>query len=421
MAAKRVANATAAAAERRIQLSPEFEYEAAVAAAFRAKEFDKLDVMSREARDPKQRFRPLMWKNTVFYRALAVKARSELGADAYVALLEEWMKAKPESAAARIAMAVGLFDQAWSARGSGYTDTLTQEGAARHEAIRERALKLLKDSEDLALKDPRYWVALMFVTESAEPLQKGRVVAPSPSLYLVAGDFTLPQWGGTPAEYLRLTELAAADTKAYAGDSIYTELARRAVSNDVALNHRDPLDSMKLYGFSWPRMRAGFWRQIADDPGNPALLHSLARYAWMNRDRVTARELMTRTELNFDQTTASAWRNKGEYDQARLWALEPVAPLQPPSAKTAPASAKNITPAAKAPIAWIDKPAAQWPRIVLGNRRHYPRDEGFWSFLYRISMRPGHYRAGADQPIIAGLRMTSNPTPAFRNTPGWKF
>jgi hypothetical protein len=107
----------------------------------------------------------------------------------------------------------------------------------------------------------------------------------------------------------------------------------------------------------------------------------------------------------------------------RVWALEPVAALQPQSAGTSAPARKAVSPAvATQPLAWIDRPATQWPQVVLGNEltltdRHVT---GLTSFLVQTedgvralsSVALLDPRLPLRQRIpIGGFPPPANPTP----------
>jgi len=92
-----------------------------------AKDYDKLDDLAAKYRASKESYANGVWKLMVAYDAIA--AENDLPSrEAWASRqteIQEWVKAKPESATVRIAMAKFLRNYAWEARGHDWASKVS--------------------------------------------------------------------------------------------------------------------------------------------------------------------------------------------------------------------------------------------------------------------------------------------------------
>src|SRR4051812_32718033 len=115
-----------------------------------AGQYDTLDALARKHRGSKECYADGLWKLKEVYEGLVpAENNSETQWQARLAAIREWIKTKPESITARVALANTLVSYAWKARGGGYSDTVTQNGWKLFEQRLIEAMQVLKDSKAL--------------------------------------------------------------------------------------------------------------------------------------------------------------------------------------------------------------------------------------------------------------------------------
>jgi hypothetical protein len=325
-----------------------------------AKDYDALDELAAKFRREQAREDPMWWEIVYFYDAIV--------GDASVPEAERldrfraWSDARPESTAARIALAMELKNAAGLRRGSGYANTVTRDGWIEYEKLLKEATTVLGSVGMKAQDDPRYWsllVSFARLTGEGDVREILRRAAAAghhePKLYQEVGFYLHPRWGGSGAEYRAFAEEAAALTRSTFGDGMYAWLAYQA------LFATEEQEYAEQYAFDWPRMRRGFEDIIRL---NPQWLPSHHRYAFVAsrfEDRKTARSLFRRPELDWYDGAESMWRDPKAYDRSRDWALRtPVEPFIESGPATIKASVwKPVSVRARA------GDMKHWPPIVL--------------------------------------------------------
>ena len=342
-----------------------------------AKRFDELDALGERLRTSHAMFEPFEAKLEIFYAAVASPSiDAAVGERRHREILEEWRKAKPRSATAVVALATTLAKQGSIARGNGFADTVTEHGAAKYHEYLQRAGKVLDEGKAVAASDPQYWTDRIDVAQGhglAIIRQSGTAGDWYPMLYFAAMSYALPQWGGTPEEYMAITEEAVRHTRAIYGDGMYGRFAWKLML--LAIDDSQGNKAVR-YGFSWPRIKAAYQSLIKQYPKHIPNYHELAHLAYWHGDRETARAMFAKPELAWSRSAERAWSDRNDYDRVRAWAMEePHATAQSPG---------------KAP--------AEWPRIMLKNS----------SFLVRTKDGVVAVSTRADSPSLV---LQSVPVP----------
>jgi len=115
--------------------------------------------MASSLRKSKELFGDGSWKIARFYEALEFEGRRQPDEKwmARVQMYKDWSASNPQSITARVAYADFLTKYAWHARGSGYRDTVSEEG---WRLFRERlavARRVLEGTRTIVEKDPFAW------------------------------------------------------------------------------------------------------------------------------------------------------------------------------------------------------------------------------------------------------------------------
>ncbi len=196
-----------------------------------AGKYDTLDALARTHRASKECYADGVWKLKEVYAGLVpAETNSETQWQAGLTAIREWIKAKPESITARVALADTLVSYAWKARGSGYANTVTENGWKLFEQRVMESAQVLKDSKALKETCPRWWSVMLTIAmasgvdkpryqtvfaeaRKAEPANEG--------YYFQMAYYLLPRWHGNPNDTARFLQEAADQIGGDDGDLLY--------------------------------------------------------------------------------------------------------------------------------------------------------------------------------------------------------
>jgi hypothetical protein len=240
-------------------------YMAQIRGYFLQQNFDALETEAREARTSKARFSGGTWKINNFYAGVVAQGENgqpptEADWDSAVTTLKAWAAAKPNSAAARIALANAYIALGWRARGSGYADSVTREGwKVFHQQVVLAANALL----DAAKSEERcpYWYVAMQKVALAQQWDRPDVLALfdesaafEPEFYYYYQDYANylePKWSGVDGETEAFAEESRLHVGGDQGDIIYFEIASNRTCWCEPDNHQ-------LERMSWPQIKRGY-------------------------------------------------------------------------------------------------------------------------------------------------------------------
>jgi tetratricopeptide (TPR) repeat protein len=170
--------------------------------------------------------------------------------------LKDWQKANPQSAAAPVALANCLTSYAWKARGTGWADSVTEEGWRLFRDRLQQASEVLTQTKR---KIPCWYRADQVVALGqgwdrskydalVEECRKQYPTYYTP-IYSKAY-FILPKWHGDEGEVGKYAaQEASAVTGADGGDVLYARIAWSLVNNTPPVLKSN---------MSWPRIKSGF-------------------------------------------------------------------------------------------------------------------------------------------------------------------
>jgi len=307
-------------------------YFAKIRGYFQQENFDALETEASEARTSKERFSGGSWKITNFYAAVMardVPTQSPTDADWDSALktLKAWATAKPNSAAARIALTNAYVGVGWKARGSGYADGVTREGwKMLHQQIGLAANALL-DAAKIEERCPEWYVAMQNVAlaqqwdRSEMRALFDEAAAFEPEFYYFYQDYASylePRWSGAEGEAEAFAEESRLHVGGEQGDIIYFEIASyRTCWCDS--------DGGPIVQMSWPQIKSGY--EAIDRLYGPSNYKNnrFALMAYQFHDQMAARSALQAIENCKDPSVwgqgdlfekAKAWANSGEPEQA---------------------------------------------------------------------------------------------------------
>lgn len=257
----------------------------------RAEKFDELEAIVAQIRRDRPHDAEGRMRLSVFYDGVAPMAKADDEWEADLALLERWRKAKPKSVAAHNALARGWRMYGWHARGSGYANTVSEDGFAKYQERIDKSYELTELALTLEEKDAYLYrikaeLAVDLGQSAAELesiLTRSLEVDPEYSAPLSeAVRYYLPRWHGAPGDLEKFIAHGADLTRAQLGESFYA----KGVIETTNFHSSDVFEDFQ---FSWPRVKQGFadLRRRFPKSINDAKLN--LRFAGYHRDRAEAR------------------------------------------------------------------------------------------------------------------------------------
>lgn len=300
----------------------------AVKGAIDRGEFDSLETLAtrlREQDPPSPSGTPPIY---LFYY-LGVKAAvdgipidDKVGWDRAFSFADRWMQARPDSATAVLVKSELLLTYGWLARGSGFSDTVSTEGARIFNDSMQKAYDLLQQTKPVSSRDPDWYrqMAAIYKNASMDRTAFMAVIDEAQSrypyywpTYTNGAQFVLPKWGGSEEEtraYVRhIDEHAPAEN----ADVIYA----RVYSVIGCCGFTGP-ELFTVGGAKWQRMKKGL-DAIRTQYPDPVNVDAEAANACRAGDADTLSRLLV--EIG-DDPVMSAWTDSISYfHECRDWAL----------------------------------------------------------------------------------------------------
>jgi hypothetical protein len=287
-----------------------------------AKEYDKLDAFAAMLRSSKQSWATGHWKLANIYSGLTPKGTSDAAWDARLSALRNWIAARTNSITARVALAYVLVDYAWNARGSGWADTVADEGWRLFDQRLKRAMQVLDDAKGIKELCPIYWsvrmrAALGLQTSKAEfdeLFRKATNATPDyHAFYLRRAIFLLPRWNGDPGEWEADLEKSADRIAGDKGDMLYAQVVWCLHQSVGSTN------MFKEYNLSWPRINKGLETIERQFPDSLDAKSERAYLAVLARDRIAARKCFERLDGKVD---LAIWKSEANFVRLAHWTYD---------------------------------------------------------------------------------------------------
>ena len=175
-------------------------------------EYDQLESHADAYRTSKSRFTNSFLKLRAFYSAFLdfPVDRNDTQWTQFIESIENWVRQKPESVTARIALAQAYRRYAWKARGGGFASTVTPQA---YRLMQERlavAGQALNEAKLLPQKCPGWYGAALSLALGTEMTRKEydslfaeavRTVPDYDAIYDYTSYYLLPRWYGQPGEW----------------------------------------------------------------------------------------------------------------------------------------------------------------------------------------------------------------------------
>lgn len=381
----------------------------AVAVMTWRKDYAGIDKMADDFRASKARFAGGAWKLYTLYAQLGTISQGSNATDAdwqqFIAFFQDWIKARPQSITARVALANAYLAYAWQARGQGSADQVTDAGWKLFHDRNQAAANTLMDARNLPSGCPEWYLVFQMVGRSEgadkEELKTifDRAVAYEPDYYYFYQEYAeemLPKWAGEPG-----------DMEKFAADTYNTVGGKKGafLYFQIASSLCDECGDFTPDSFSWPTIQEGFSAMEEMYGASTMKLNQYARLAAAYNDKDTAARVFARIGDNWDQ---SVWGTRAGFDAHRAWAgmkVESAAaanqgPTMP--AATQQQVAQLMQSAGQATMAGRLPDAATALRKIIGLTKDFPSAEGDMMRAYTMLARNQHSQ-GQDNAARATL------------------
>jgi hypothetical protein len=206
------------------------------------------------------------------------------------------------------------------ARGSGYADTVTDEGWQLYGDRAELALSALKKAATLADKCP-YWYDAMMQVAVAQGWSKSRTkalleesISFEPSFYHVYRDYAnylQPKWHGAEGEAEAFADTISQRIGGEEGSFLYFEIA-------TVLSCTPCGNAGASARVSWPKIKEGY-AALEHLYGTSSLkMNRFAFLAVTFKDKSAAKEVFAQIGNSWDQ---GVWANRDRFEAAKVWAM----------------------------------------------------------------------------------------------------
>ncbi|HEY5312859.1 MAG TPA: DUF4034 domain-containing protein [Pirellulales bacterium] len=254
--------------------------------------YDDLEATIAKIRREKQHFRSGHSYLSMFYDGLTSYPSTEQGFQAQQAELEAWLKAKPKSVAAHLALIHHWVFYAWQARGSGWASSVTPDGWEKFGQRLAVAQDLIQRAWQLDERDAYLCrdEVLMIKATAADHDRVEALVAKSIDInptyrgtIFQAGAYYLPRWHGKPGDLEKFALRALELTRKEWGAAVYAQMVWDAKSAHGYAVFDD-------FDFSWDLVKEGYHELGKHFPESSEPMGHLSALAHIKGDRQAARE-----------------------------------------------------------------------------------------------------------------------------------
>jgi len=181
------------------------EYKQVITDLLERSDFDTLDCIADAARSTKARFPGGLWKLHSIYSSLDEPEGHFTDEDwnTRLLLLKRWTATKPNSVTARVALAGAYTSYAWDARGTGTSDSVTDNGWRLFNERLEKAEAILDEDSVLSENCPESFLVRQQIAQGQGMEKETALVKRAISLhpdyyyyYRIHATLVLPKWYG---------------------------------------------------------------------------------------------------------------------------------------------------------------------------------------------------------------------------------
>ncbi|HJR08550.1 MAG TPA: tetratricopeptide repeat protein [Pyrinomonadaceae bacterium] len=327
-ATNREARLTPPKVDPKIDPHANYDYGAQVRDYLYHEEFELLDSIADAARSSRERLGGGAWKLQLFYQGLRCPddlMESSEGAWKYhLGKLEKWSAQKPTSITARVGLASAYLDYGWKARGGGYTNTVSRDGARLFVERLARARAILAEAKSLKLECPHAYAVMLYVAigqcwdaDSFERLfaEATKLEPLYYSYYELKAMYLMPRWNGRPGDWERFADASALAVGGAEGSIIYYKIAAyiaRIQVQDVKGGR-----FFRESSVSWVRVKSGFSEMVKKYGISMQTANQICLLAMTSDDKEFSRQMFDEIGEHWDD---SVWSSKPVFDHQKRWA-----------------------------------------------------------------------------------------------------
>jgi hypothetical protein len=293
---------------------PAEQFCARVQAAFTREDFDVLESTAERARSLATWLQGGKAELQVFYASFSEEHCtqyyafvSDPVAKARIAVVEHWLQQKPNSLTAKLASAIMWDQYAWTGRGTGFADAISQEQWALFRERAQYAAQFMRNV-DPARDAQAYIVLLNLARDLSQPraridaiYSQARTQFPTyQPYYTIYANLIQPKWFGAPGEIANFTQSLLSDPGGDTGTVAYARVAERLawdfwgsdIYREFGLTWADVQHSFavreRLYGLDqWARIALCYYAVAAGDrdAAREAFRHITHLEYWPNGGR----------------------------------------------------------------------------------------------------------------------------------------
>jgi hypothetical protein len=297
-----------------------------------AGDFAKLEKITGRLREARTGFYNGWPPLHTFYNQLSFSTPDDSVWQRYIGSFSRWQDAFPESPTPRIALANLYREYAWQARGSGWSNSVTEEGARLFGERLATAQGILEEARSLKTRDAEACFCLLIVARGLglprsvvdDALNEGLSINPDYTpLYAAEATYLLPRWCGQPGDWEAFASQAADKRGGDDGDLLYMFIVRSVAFAEGA-------NLFKNTNASYPRMKKGFLVSRSRYPKNAWELNSFCYFASIAGDAPTATALFKQIGDHYE---GEVWGNAKDFDfwRDRFGGAPPAEPPRPDS------------------------------------------------------------------------------------------
>ena len=299
-------------------------YQAHIGLIFAQGDLAQMEQVAQQVRVDKSRLSGGVWKLFGFYEGVSKPPARDNSTDsewsAHIKDLKKWTAAYPGSATARIALAQAYINYAWFARGSGYSNTVSDSGWDLFGERIALAKATLIEAAHLKEKCPYWYEAMQIVAlaegwdkrQARELFDQARAFDPTYyHYYREYANFLLPKWYGEEGETQALAEEISSRLPGSDGSIVYFEIASLLACQ--CDKERDSLD-----GISWPKVKQGYANLLRLYGTSNLKANRFAYMSFVANDRDAAQSAFSAIGTDWNQLV---WNSAANFDSARSWAI----------------------------------------------------------------------------------------------------
>lgn len=282
-----------------------------------------LETLAAELRKNRECLDSGTWILSTFYKAAVQIPNKEPAASQAMEFFERWSRERPDNITAQVCLVRALAGHAWTARGGGWADSVTEEGWRLFRERLARANEILERAGQLDEKCPglfeagqtvalgQGWSREKYMDKVSEAIRAEPTYG---SYYTNACYWLLPRWYGEAGDFETWIARQA--------DASPLDQRDRQYAFFVWMADRMPVDGEIVFApgrLDWERTKRGFEHWLKEHPENLMVRLEFLRMALLADDRPTAREQFKTTGGKY---FPPLWKDRDQFEQARRFAFE---------------------------------------------------------------------------------------------------